>query len=47
MLQICSRMSFNFAQAKKYVIVKSKYLIEAPPTRPGNVYNLYVKEQFG
>ena len=45
MLQFCSRWSFNFTQAKKYLIVKSNYLIEAPPARPSSAYNSYWKEK--
>jgi len=45
MLQICSRLSFNFAQVKKYAIIKSNYLIEAPPKKPGNAYIAYLIEQ--
>lgn len=44
MLQFCSRWSFNFAQAKKYVIVKSHYLVEAPPSRPTSSFISYLSE---
>lgn len=44
MLQVCSRFAFGFASAQKYLVKQSKYLIEAPPTRPASSFALYYSE---
>ena len=43
MFQLCARVSQAFAM-QKFIIKKSSYLVQAPPTRPPNARMMFLAE---